>query len=103
MLIEAQRSSFCLYYLTLLLLESRVLRGVVTVLVGVEARLADEDAGADTLCVADGMDRVLGELCSRLIKAVASRFWGIRSLRSMCGLIREFPSSLRNILNILCG
>lgn len=36
------------------------------VLVDVEAGLAEEDAGADALCVADGVDRVLGELCSCL-------------------------------------
>ena len=36
----------------------------VAVLVGVEAGLAEEDACADALCVADGVDGVLGELCS---------------------------------------
>lgn len=39
---------------------------------GVEARLAEEDAGTDALCVGRGLDRVLGELCSWPNKAVVS-------------------------------
>lgn len=83
----------------LFLLESGGLRGVVTVvvLVGVEAGQAEEDADADSLCVADDVDGVLGELCNCLTTATASGCRGTRSLRSRCGLTREFPSSSRNI------
>ncbi len=86
----------------LFILESGGLSGVVpvAVLVGVEAGLAEEGAGADALCVADDVDGVLDELCSCLTKAAASGSRGTRSLRSMCGLTREFPSSSRNILRL---
>lgn len=55
----------------------------VAVLVGVEAGLAEEDAVADALCVADGVDGVKGDLCSCLTKAAASGSLGTCSLRSL--------------------
>ena len=72
----------------------------VAVLVVVGAGLAEEDAVADALSVSDGMDGVQGDLCSCLTKAAASGSVGNCSLRSMCGLTSEFPSSSRNILRL---
>lgn len=72
----------------------------VAVLVGVEAGLTEEEAVVDALCVAEGVDGVQGELCSCLTKAAASGSLGNCSLRSMCGLTSEFPSSSRNILRL---
>lgn len=40
--------------------------------VDVEEVLAEEDAGTDALCVADGVEGVLRELCSCLTKAAAA-------------------------------
>ncbi|KAL6481001.1 hypothetical protein MHYP_G00090810 [Metynnis hypsauchen] len=52
--------------------ESGGLTGVVAVVVGVEAGLDEEDAGADAVCVAVGVDGALVELCSCLTKAAAA-------------------------------
>lgn len=66
--------------------------------------LVEEDTIADALCVVAGtvagVDRVLVELCSYLTNAAVVGSRGARSLRSVCGLTREFPSSLRNIVHL---
>ncbi|KAL6488776.1 hypothetical protein MHYP_G00025170 [Metynnis hypsauchen] len=71
--------------------ESGGLTGVLAVVVGVEAGLDEEDAGADALCVAVGVDGVLGELCSCLTKATAAGSRGTCSLCSMYAFTRERP------------
>lgn len=85
------------------LLQSGGLTGVeaVAVVVNVEAGLAEEDAGADALRIAMGVDGVLGELCSCLTKAAVAGSQGTRSLCSMFTLTKELPSSSRNILRLL--
>lgn len=67
--------------------------------VDVEAGLAEEDADADALCVAVGVDGVLGELCSCLNKAAAA---GCRGNPFPLLIVRldKGTSSSRNILRL---
>ena len=77
--------------------------GCGCVVVDVEAGLAEEDAGANALHVAVGMDRVLGELCCCLTKAAVAGSHSTHSLCFISALTRELPRSSRNILRFFFG